>query len=189
MNVFDFDKTLTYKDTLLGFYLEVIFINNKIKIILLPIYFIFMIFHKYKIIDNECLKKIGVYLFLKNISRIEIEKIATKYSRKVKLNKLYAINKIVKNKIILTGSFEIYVKKILEPEYKVYGSKLIFSNDKVQGLKFNMYGENKLIFFKENFSNETIEEFYTDSLTDLPIMKIANKNYFVKGDKIDKIYA
>lgn len=189
MKVFDFDKTLTYKDTLLGFYLEVIFINNKIKITLLPIYFIFMIFHKYKIISNECLKKTGVNLFLKNISIIELEKIATKYSRKVKLNNLYTKSKNVKNKIILTGSFEIYVKKILEPEYKVYGSKLIFLNDKVQGLKFNMYGENKLIFFNKNFTNESIEEFYTDSITDLPIMKIANKNYFVKGDKIENINA
>ena len=50
-----------------------------------------------------------------------------------------------------------------------------------------MYGENKLIAFRERFPDAVIENFYTDSYSDRPLIEIANNAFMVKGNKITKI--
>lgn len=49
------------------------------------------------------------------------------------------------------------------------------------------YRENKVKAFKERYPDAVIENFYTDSLNDQPIIDLAQNAYLVKGDKITKI--
>ena len=60
-------------------------------------------------------------------------------------------------------------------------------NGKIDGE--NCYGEQKIIEFSKMFDIRKMDAFYSDSLSDLPIMKKAKKAYLVDGDKITEIDA
>ena len=49
------------------------------------------------------------------------------------------------------------------------------------------YNTNKPEIFKEFYPETEIDEFYTDSLSDLPMIKLSKKAYLVKGDRITLI--
>ncbi len=49
------------------------------------------------------------------------------------------------------------------------------------------YKENKAKVFKEKYPDAVIENFYTDSMNDKPMIELAQNAYLVKGDKITKI--
>jgi hypothetical protein len=184
MTLIDFDKTLTYKDTLLGFYLAVCRFN-KTKIFFLPIYFVFMVLYKIKLIDNESLKKIGVFLFLKNQLEKNIKKISLYYSKKIKLNNLYdKLNLNNDVKIVVTASFENYVTYTLGDNFCVHGTSLHFENNQVKGLGVNMFGDYKGDFVEKTYKNIFFESCYTDSLSDISILKLAKKKYLVKNDEL-----
>ena len=47
-------------------------------------------------------------------------------------------------------------------------------------LEFLCFRENKVKAFKERYPNAVVEEFYTDSYNDKPLMEISKKTYLVK---------
>lgn len=50
------------------------------------------------------------------------------------------------------------------------------------------YGKQKPAFFREQFGDTPLETFYSDSMSDEPMFKLAKRGYLVKGDKITLIY-
>lgn len=50
------------------------------------------------------------------------------------------------------------------------------------------YGAQKPKFFHEQFDDAQLETFYSDSMSDEPMFKLAQRGYLVKGDKITLIY-
>jgi len=182
--VFDFDKTLTEKDTLVGFYYEVS--NSKLRYYTkLPFLWIAAVLYKVGIISNDLLKKVGVWLFLNGISRDKIDKAGHNYSSRIKLNDIYRnefLNYTPKEVLIISASFEDYLKPIFT-NYTVVGSKLRYNSEsKVNGVLTNMYGERK----KEWLLNKKIdhvEEFYTDSLADQPVIDLSGKVFLVKDNE------
>lgn len=48
----------------------------------------------------------------------------------------------------------------------------------------NCYGEEKVKRFKKMYSTEKIDNFYSDSLTDLPLAQLAKSAYMVRGEKL-----
>jgi phosphoserine phosphatase len=182
--VFDFDKTLTYDDTLYGFYKE-IGGNHFLFPVKRLLLFLSAIMFKLNIISNDHLKRVGVWLFLKGRSRFEIDRAASIYATKIKLNKIYQeifLKKPCQTRLVVSASYEEYLKYIF-PEDQVIGAQLNYDNNVVKGLKRNMFGSQKSEFLEAK-GNPNIDEFYTDSYTDLPLMNISNKNFLVQGDKI-----
>ena len=51
------------------------------------------------------------------------------------------------------------------------------------------YRENKVPMFYEQYGEQEIDEFYTDSMNDRAMMDISKDVYFVTGDRIEKIKA
>lgn len=51
------------------------------------------------------------------------------------------------------------------------------------------YREAKIAAYREQYGNEEIDEFYTDSVNDRAMMDISKDVYFVTGDRIEKIKA
>lgn len=49
------------------------------------------------------------------------------------------------------------------------------------------YKENKVKAFRERYPDAVVENFYTDSLNDQPMIDLAQNAYLVKGDKLIKI--
>lgn len=182
--VFDFDKTLTNKDSIVGFYLEVNkrngFLNGIIKRFVL---LLSSILYKLKIVSNSKLKKIGVHLFLKGVHRKEIDLIALTYSKKIILNKIYyeVFKKIPQEqRLVSSASYEEYLKYIF-PNENIVGSTLNYKLDKVHSLKINNYG-----IEKAKHTNN-IHSLYTDSYSDKPLMDKSKNVFLVKGVEIKKV--
>jgi len=181
--VFDFDKTLTKKDTLFGFYREVdgknpFFLFKHLILLSAAVLF------KFRFINNDRLKKTGVRLFLMGKSRKKIMAAAQSYSKKIELNKIYRehySNLAKEEKVILSASLEEYLK-FLFPGEQVYASTLNYSNDRVKGLTRNLYGDRKKRLLN-SFGIDKIICLYTDSYMDEPLMRISEKVFLVKEDR------
>lgn len=181
---FDFDKTLTNRDTIFGFYSVVDEANFVFKVKRLILVLVALIY-KVGFISNDRLKQFGVILFLKNLSEELVEMKAKEYARKIEINQIYYqhYQKIPKDKrIIITASFENYVRNLF-PDELVIGSKLAFKKKKVIGLERNMFGEAKKRYLVEKGIDE-IECLYTDSYSDAPLMEISKKVRLVKNGQI-----
>ena len=177
ITVFDFDKTLTVKDTLFGFFLYV----SKGMLLRWPFVFVYMmlmVLTKINIIDNRKLKVIGVRLFLQGKKTSQIEILGQEYSKLIDYNYLIKQAQNTQGKVILiTASFDVYTKHVL-PGATVIASTLISVNGRISGLDFNCYGENKVNALNR-VGVSSIDIFYTDSAADLPLVKISNKTILV----------
>lgn len=179
--VFDFDKTLTNHDTLFGFYRAA---NKKSYSFLMKrtLFLGVALFYKLKIINNDQLKKFGVFLFLKGKSREHIREIAKEYANQISLNNIYKNNflKYSENqRIIISASFEDYLR-FLFPNENVIASSLKYKNGIVVGIERNMFGNAK----PESLIKEGINKigvFYTDSFSDKPLMEYSIQVYLVKS--------
>lgn len=50
------------------------------------------------------------------------------------------------------------------------------------------YGPKKVERFKQRFGDIALEEYYSDSYSDIPMFKFAKRGYFVKGEEITLCY-
>lgn len=183
ITIFDFDKTLTKKDTLFGFY-KICVKYSFIKKVLLYFYVVFMIAQKYNIISNTALKKIGIKFFLEGQHAKTIRKFAKEYSMQIELNNV-SIKEFKKyeNPYIISASFSDYIS-ILFPKTKIYGTELLYDKkNRVKGLKRNCYYNEKYNILKEDGIIK-IDAFYTDSINDMPLAEISDTIYVVKQNRI-----
>ena len=183
--VFDFDKTLTQKDTINGFYLS-LSKYNLFFFLKCFVYLIVMLFVKFKILSNSFLKQIGVFFFLKGLSKDEIEVFSKSYAKKIKFNNLYYNFNFKRTDLdiyIVSASYEIYLNKIFPENVKIIGSQLNFNNGYINKLKFNNYAESKLLSLKKQ-NIIKIDALYTDSINDLALAKISEKIYVVFKESI-----
>ena len=183
--IFDFDKTLTYKDTLLGFYMHTSNKNFKFPIKLFY-YVLHMILFKLKIISNDYLKIKGFNLFLKGLKVSYIENKAESYASKIDYNELYkTFNFNTKNKkiIIVSASYEVYLRYIFSKNVNIFGSKFISKNGLATDFTFNCYSKNKISILEKNDIN-SINTFYTDSYSDVSLAKNSKQVIIVNKDKL-----
>ncbi|MGD8779537.1 MAG: haloacid dehalogenase-like hydrolase [Ignavibacteria bacterium] len=188
--VFDFDKTLTNYDTLMGFY-RGLTKSSLINIIKYVLQIMASILYKINVINNDRLKRIGVLLFLFGKSRAEIKEYGKLYSKSITLNKIY-FDEFMKYEdsrlFVISASFEEYLSPIF-PDGKsiLIGSQIKYSKEeKVVGLKTNMYGRMKKVALAEQ-NIDHIDILYTDSFSDKPLMEIADVVYLVKSGKKEVI--
>jgi phosphoserine phosphatase len=187
MIVFDFDKTLTNDDTLFGFYRAV----NK-EGIFFPLkrllFFVIAIGKKIKLIDNHQLKKLGIYIFLKGKTKEELKNAAESYASEIDLNTIYRtdfLNCAKQNRLIISASYEIYINELF-PDETIIASRLAYKQNRVEGIKRNVFGKNKQLILRE-MGIQTIEWLYTDSYTDRPLMEMAEQVYLVNEGGKKKI--
>ena len=90
------------------------------------------------------------------------------------------------NDLILSATAG-FLLKALSP--RVGGLNYISSeiDTKTGELKRICFRENKVEIFRRFFPDERIDNFYTDSLNDGPMIEISKNAYMVKGTKIEKI--
>jgi phosphoserine phosphatase len=187
--VFDFDHTLTTFDTIypfLKFCNKDNFIVKKIKSLL---WFVLIILYRFRIISNYNLKQMGIKLFLQGYSRDYIEAMSIKFNEQISYydSVLEIFNSHIETKdnvFISSASYHEYLT-VFSRKYeniKLSCSLIGYEDDKVTGLKFNNYEENKLLYFQDN--NFEIDIFYTDSYSDRFLAKKAKKIVIVtkKGD-------
>ena len=183
MDVYDFDGTIYDGDSSIDFYLFCL--KKNIKLLrYIPGEVLYSILYRFKIKTKEEFKQ-KFFSFLCEINNVDdiVTLFWKKHEKKIKY---FYLNKNHSNDVIISASPFFLLNPICE---KLKIKKLIASNfNKNNGTLSgkNCYGINKVDRFREIFGNISIENFYTDSLSDLPLIQIANNSYIVKKNKIIK---
>lgn len=182
MNVYDFDETIYDGDSTRDFFVFCLFKHKKIFFLLPYIIYNFILYF-FKI-QNKTNTKEKFYKFLLfcDIDN-DLEEFWIKNSFKIK--KFY-YEKQKEDDVIISASPEF----LLEPIINKLKIKYLYASrvDKFTGKYFgnNCHGQEKVNRFYENFPSGVIDEFYSDSYSDLPLAKISKKSFLVKGNKISK---
>lgn len=183
INGYDFDGTIYDGDSSVDFYLFCLNKNKKV-LLQLPIQFIGLILYIFRIIDKtKCKEKI--FSFLKRINNVD-DYINEFWNKNYKNIKPWYLKQKKDNDVIISASPEFLLKP-LEKKLKV---KVIASKvDKKSGkfLEKNCHDHEKVNRFYKEVGKKKLNSFYSDSMSDKPMMDIAKEVYLVKKDKITKI--
>lgn len=184
---YDFDKTIYKGDSSTDFFFYMIF-SRPYLLLFVPYFLIVFALYGMKILKKKKFKEC-VFFFVPLYSNID--KIVDKFwARNAnKLMKWYPPQKQDENDIIVSASLLFIIKPVLEMlNIKNY----IATNYNVKTGKIygdNCYGEAKVNEFKRVYPKAKLEAFYSDSLSDLPMMKLAKKAYLVNGETVTEIDA
>lgn len=183
MNVYDFDKTIYKNDSTLEFY-KFCVSKQPTLVTYFPIQLFMFICWKLHIIKKEKFKEV-FYSFLKSIKNIDqyIEEFWGKESTNIEE---WYIAQQKSDDIIISASPEFLLKpicKYLSIE-NLIASQVNKSSGKLEGP--NCYGEEKVNRLFYEFPNVIISEFYSDSISDLPLAKKASTSYLVSRKGVEK---
>lgn len=179
--VYDFDGTIYDGDSSIDFYK---FCFSKKKSICKYWFKQLLFLGLYLIgIKNKTEMKEVFFSFLKSFENPEgvVEEFWEKHQNKIKE---WYRGKDHKKDVVLSASPEFLLKKGLEP-YKVkevIGSVVDIKTGKF--LEKNCHGKEKVKRFYQKYPDGTVEEMYTDSLVDLPMIEIAKKGFMVEKNTI-----
>lgn len=186
MNVYDFDNTIYDGESTIDFFMFCMKKDITLsKYIPLATYTIML--YKMNLLPIDKLYELAdkmSYLIVKNKEKANSLIKEFWIHHKHKLKKFY-LSKLTSDDVILTASPRMLIEGILD-ELKT--NNIICSELNLETGKFEFlcFRENKVIAFKEKYPSATIEEFYTDSMSDLPIIKLANKSYLVRKKTLPK---
>ena len=187
MNVYDFDNTIYKGESCVDFFLYYLKRNPKL-IAALP--WVIKCIVKYKA------RKITLQDALDNYAGV-VESYAAKIGNvKEDVSKFWDINEAkIKpfylqqrrdDDIIVSACFDVVLEEICKrlDIRNFVGTETDLEKMKIVNL---CYRENKVKVFKEKYPDAVIDNFYTDSLNDQPMIDLAKNAYLVKGNKITKI--
>lgn len=183
MNIFDFDNTIYDGESLVDFFCFCI-MKKKSLSLYLPIVTYTAILYKLNLLSIDKLYKLASKMSAAVINNKENADLFVKEfwnKNEHKLRKFY-LDKIDNNDIVITASPRILIKGITD---KLKTRNIICSEFNLETGKFEFIclGENKVIALRKQYPDVTINEFYTDSLSDIPLMNLAKKSYLVKRKK------
>lgn len=187
MNVYDFDNTIyqgeSGVDLFLGYLKKEPRLLAKLPMAVKCIY-------KYKTgkmsLDDVMDKYAGVVEeFAQSIEDLEGDVIDFWDKNSSKIKPFY-LRQRQDDDIIISACLDVVLEEIcrrLNIKHFV-GSKTDLENRKLINFCFR---ENKVKAFREKFPDAEIDNFYTDSLNDQPMIDLAKNAFLVKGDRLIKI--
>lgn len=181
MKVYDFDKTIYNGDSTFDFYIFCIK-KQPLLLLLLPVQGMGFVLYKLSIYRKVQFKE-KFYIFVKYLKNREQVLAQFWHVHKQKIQPWY-IQQQQQEDCIISASPHF----LLEPICKDLGiqhliaSEVDFASGKC--LSENCYGEEKVIRFKQQFSDAKVAQFYSDSLTDAPMAKLAHESFGVIGDEV-----
>lgn len=180
INGYDFDKTIYASDSSVDFY-KFCLKKNKKLLLMLPNQIYGLILYILGIIDKTKAKEY-IFSFLKKIDNVDLY-IKEFWKENKKKIKGWYLKQKKETDVIISASPEFLLKP-LEKELKV---KVIASKvDKKTG-KFelaNCHDHEKVRRYKEEIKNKQLASFYSDSMSDKPMMDISENAYLVKDNTI-----
>lgn len=184
MNGYDFDNTI-YKGNSFRRFFFFCLLRLPYLVLYIPIQLFAWILYVLHII--------GKHAFLRVLERFVMfvpnkTKFVNKFWKKnIKRVKSWYLNQRKDDDVVVSASPQYLVEVACEQlGVKCIASDVNIKTGKTQGK--HCHDKYKPIFFK-NVNGETpLETYYSDSMTDTPMFKLANRGYFVKGDKITLIY-
>lgn len=187
MNVYDFDNTIYDGESLYDFFIFCIG-KKKVLLLYLPVVIYILILYKLTVLNDNKLYKFSNILSSTIIGSKDdipryVDEFWMKNSHKLKP---YFLNRLKESDVIITASPSFLIGGIKD---KLNTKNIICSeyNLNTGEFEFICFRHNKVKIFKELFPNTKVDEFYTDSLNDIPMLKLAKKAYFVKKNKTPKL--
>lgn len=181
MNVYDFDKTIYNGDSTLDFYLFCLK-RQPLLLLVLPLQILGFVMYKLGVIKKLQFKEC-FYIFLKYTNNTE-----DKLNDFWKLNKskiqYWYLTQQKENDLVISASPEFLLKPICSELgiINLIASKVDIQTGKC--MSENCYGQEKTKRFFEQFQNESVQKFYSDSLTDTPMARLAKESYGVIGEQL-----
>lgn len=187
MNVYDFDNTIYDGESAIDFF--VCFLKKDLSLLkYVPSVIKALCQYKArKITIDVALERYAALVegYCRNVDdfQSEIERFWDKNINKIKPF-YYQIRK--EDDVILSAGFDIVLEEMGRRTgiKNIVATKTDRENFKILDFCFR---ENKVKAFKARYPDVVIENFYTDSLNDQPIIDIAQNAFLVKGNKIKKI--
>ncbi len=186
MNVYDFDNTIYNGESVIDFFL---YYCKKDKSLLRHIPSVFLALIRYKagkVTIEQALSKYGKVVgdYYKNNAQINED---MKIFWDEHMHKIKPFYKEIQSDddLIISGSPEFSLEIICKRlGIKRYIGSIIEKDGSIPRLCIR---EAKVKAFLEEYPNTEIENFYTDSVNDVPLIEISKNAYLVKGNKITKI--
>lgn len=187
MNVYDFDNTIYKGESAIDFFAY--YLKHDLKLLAyVPKVIVALFRYKArKISIDEALSEYGTLVenYCRGIEDLQgdIEKFWDINIKKIK--PFYAdIRK--DDDVILSAGFDVVLEEMGRRMNikNIVATETDRENFKILNFCFR---ENKVKAFKARYPDAVIENFYTDSLNDQPIIDLARNAYLVKGNKITKI--
>lgn len=180
VNLFDFDNTIYQGDSSTDFFFYSL-MKKPIIIITVPRIIVNAIKYKLGFIDMTQLKEIN-FQFLKYI---DVDKMVENFWKShTKRIKEFYLKRDHSSDIIISASPEFLLKPICEhlQVQDLIGSVV---DKKCGEFKLpNCHDVEKVKRLNQKYKNIKVMEAYSDSLSDKPILELAEKSYLVKNNKI-----
>ena len=187
MNAYDFDNTIYDGESIYDFFMfclkKDIWLIKFFPLVLFRLIEYKLNLLKIKKIYQTCETIINSFFKHSKFNYDELIEEFWKVNHK-KLKKEF-LDMLKEEDLIITGCPNFLINYIKE-ELKV--KNIICTDFDLINKKINFicFGKNKVIAFKNKYKNK-INKFYTDSLADIPFMKLASEVYLVNKDSIKKI--
>lgn len=188
MNAYDFDDTIYSGESIYDFFMFCLKKDKKLYLYF-PKVLLRLIEYKLNILDINKLYKTAEEIINKFVKRNKYrfdDLIKAFWDKNKKKLKPKFLNMLKSDDLIITGcpNFLIdYIKKDLKVK-NIICTEYDTENDRIE---FICLGENKVKAYNKKFKDKKINKFYTDSLSDIPFMKLSEEVYFVIGNQITKI--
>lgn len=181
IDVFDFDKTIYKKDSSAEFYFYTL--KRHFSIIkYLPVQAYAFIMYKLGIKNKEYFKE-KFFLFLKVYKNVD-EAVDNFWNDGRKKDIRYDILKMTENPNVIISASPYF---LLEKISKELGAELLIATDvdKKTGkfLSKNCKSEQKVVRLNEEITDYEVEYFYSDSYSDTPLARLAQKPYIIKHNQ------
>jgi len=195
-SIFDFDQTLYHGYSPIIFWLFYLK-RKKSAIFYFPYQIYLAILYILHIISPESFKE-KILIFIKHDKKEEIEQLVKDFwqinFKKINPEVRQALDKDKNDGLIIvciSASYNFILHEIKEKLEinQILSTTYDFNTQKLVG--YNCKGENKVKFFHEwvqkeyNVIDYTVQKAYTDSKTDLPLLKLAKEKFFVKNGKLN----
>lgn len=184
MNVYDFDNTIYNGESVFDFY---IYCVRRYPGLIKYVFIILVSWVKYKLLllSRERLMFLAEKYaseFFRQVRNIEemVNGFWDKNQRKIKE---FYIKNHRDDDVVISASVSFLLEEIcarLGIRYCIC-SRVDTNTGRVEALCFR---QNKPGFFREQFPDGRIENFYSDSMNDAPMMRIAERAYLVRGQKL-----
>lgn len=181
INLYDFDNTIYKGDSSTDFFFYALMKYPKI-IKLIPSIIIAAIRYKLKKINKTEMKE-TIFKFVTFIPNID-DLVKDFWKEHECYIKEFYLSKKHDKDIIISASPEFLLKPITKKleVMDLIGSKVDKKTGKFTGL--NCHDEEKVKRLNKKYDDYKVIEAYSDSKSDIPILKLAKKQYLVKGDRL-----
>lgn len=180
MNVYDFDKTLYPRDSTLEFYLTSL-LRHPSFLLDLPRTAMAFLRHKRGRITTQELREIS----LSSFRRLRDPAAAAERFWKKRKHRLLPYYAAIRRSddVVISASPEFLLRPIAREAGfgRLIASRFDPKVGRYEGER--CYGESKPGYFREVFPEGKIEAFYSDSLSDTPMARLAAEAYLIKRGK------